>query len=301
MMARYWNQCWLGLVCAGLIIAAGCANQANNLSEAGNFLESAGADIVNLPEKIIEDSKEGLEELSETSKYVLEAATANTADWPKRIIEDCKESFLRADNLSALLLAGGASVVMHNSGADKKLAGNFDDHHVFRDFTDESLNVIGHPWTQFGASALWYAISRKNQDEFNKKRAEAMIAALSVTGVVTMGLKAIRHNETPNGKNWAWPSGHTSSSFTIASVLDEFYGPRVGIPAYALASLVAYRAMDAGDHWASDVVFGATLGWVVGHTIAGRHKKLEIAGFKVLPYTVSRSGSVMGVNLVKRF
>ena len=301
MRAYRWNRYRVGAVCIGLIIAAGCANQANNLSEAGNFLESAGANIVNLPEKIIEDSKEGLGELSETSKYVLESARANAANWPKRIIEDSKETFLRADNLSALLLAGGASVVMHSSGADKKLAESFDDHHVFHDFTDESLNVIGHPWTQLGASVLWYAISRKNQDEFNKKRAEAMIAALSVTGAVTMSLKAIRHNEAPNGKNWAWPSGHTSSSFTIASVLDEFYGPRVGIPAYALASLVAYRMMDAGDHWASDVVFGATLGWVVGHTVAGRHKKLEIAGFEVLPYTVSRSGPVMGVNLVKRF
>jgi membrane-associated phospholipid phosphatase len=28
--------------------------------------------------------------------------------------------------------------------------------------------------------------------------------------------------------------------------------------------------MDEGDHWASDVLFGAVLGWVVGHTVAGR-------------------------------
>ena len=59
--------------------------------------------------------------------------------------------------------------------------------------------------------------------------------------------------------------------------------------------------MDTGDHWGSDVVFGATLGWIVGHTIAGKHKKLEIAGFKVLPYTASNDGPVLGVNLMKRF
>jgi len=295
------NRYWLGFICAGLIIAGGCANQANDLSEAGNFLESAGADIANLPEQIIENSKEGLEELSETSGYVLESAKANAANWPERIIKDSKESFLRADNLSALLLAGGASVAMHSSGADKKLAENFDDHHVFHDFTDESLNVIGHPWTQLGASVLWYAISRKNQDEFNTERAEAMIAALSVTGVATMGLKAIRHNEAPNGRDWAWPSGHTASSFTVASMLDEFYGPRVGIPAYALATLVSYRMLDSGDHWASDVVFGAALGWVIGHTFGGKHKELEIAGFKVLPYAASSYGPVMGISLVKQF
>ncbi|HUS73652.1 MAG TPA: phosphatase PAP2 family protein, partial [Sedimentisphaerales bacterium] len=108
-------------------------------------------------------------------------------------------------------------------------------------------------------------------------------------------------NETPNGKRWAWPSGHTSSSFTVAAVLDEFYGPKVGIPAYAVASVVAYRMMDTGDHWASDVVFGATLGWVVGHTIAGKHKKLEIAGFTVLPYMGNGDGPTAGISLVKQF
>ena len=301
MRAYYCDKSWLGFICAGLIIAAGCATQANNPSRKNPFPELTRIDLLNLPAGVVEDSKNGLEELAETSGYVLEAAMANTADWSKRIIQDSKESFLRADNLSILLLAGGASVAMHSTGADKKLAENFDDHHVFQDFTDESLNVIGHPWTQFGASALWYAISRKNQDDFNKKRAEAMIAALSVTGVATMSLKAIRDNETPNGKDWAWPSGHTASSFTVASMLDEFYGPKVGVPAYAFASLIAYRMLDSGDHWASDVVFGAALGWVVGHTIADKHKKLEIAGFEVLPYTVSNAGPVIGVNLMKRF
>ena len=87
----------------------------------------------------------------------------------------------------------------------------------------------------------------------------------------------------------------------ITQAIDEFYGPRVGIPAYALASLVAYRMMDTGDHWGSDVVFGATLGWVVGHTIASKHKQLELAGFKVLPYTAGANGIATGVSLIRQF
>jgi len=295
------NGCRLVVVCIGLILAAGCASQADNPSRKSPFIESAMVDLLNLPGGVIEESKKGLDDLSETSGYVLESATANVNDWPGRIIKDTKECFLRPDNLTALLLAGGASVAMHSSGADKKLNENFDDHHVFRGFRDESLNVIGHPWTQFGMATLWYAVSAKNQDELNKARAQTMIEALSVTGVVTIGLKAIRNNDSPNGKNWAWPSGHTASSFTAASVLDEFYGPKVGVPAYILASLVGWRMMDTGDHWASDVVFGATLGWVVGHTVADRHKQLEVAGFKVLPYAGNHNGSVIGVTLVKRF
>jgi hypothetical protein len=323
MKAYCREKYWLAFVCAVLFLAAGCANpvknkasaapaspaaetsneanQANDLHQPDNSPKSAGGGIANLPNKIIKNSKEGLADVSETSGYVLEAAIGDVNNWPQRIIQDSKESFLRADNLSILLLAGGASVALHSSGADEKVAENFDDNHIFHGFTDESLNIVGHPWTQFGASVLWYAVSRKNHDDFNKERAEAMVAALSVTNVMTFSLKAIRHNDSPNGKDWAWPSGHIASSFTVASMLDEFYGPEVGVPAYAFASLIAYRMMDSGDHWASDVVFGAALGWVVGHTFGAKQRQLEIAGFKVLPCTASNSGSVIGVNLVKRF
>jgi hypothetical protein len=174
-------------------------------------------------------------------------------------------------------------------------------HPSLHGFEDESLNVLGHPATHFGATTLWYFLSAENEDDLNRQRAWTMRTALSLTWVATMGLKLARNNETPNGKDYAWPSGHTSSSFTVASVLDEFYGPKVGIPAYIAASAVAYRMMDTGDHWASDVVFGATLGWVVGHTVAGRHKKLEIAGFDIVPYVGQTEESKTGIGFLKRF
>ncbi len=224
-------------------------------------------------------------------------------NWPRRIILDSNDVLFRSDNFSALMMAGGASIAMHQSNADKRLARHFIKHRVFKDsFVDESFNALGCPGTHFAAASLWYALSVESGDQFNKERAWTMMTALAITGLTTVGLKAIRDNETPNEKAWAWPSGHTSSSFTAAAVLDEFYGPRVGIPAYILSGLVAFRMMDAGDHWASDVVFGATLGWVVGHTVAGKHKKLELAGFEVLPYTTGTAdGPSAGIQLVKRF
>jgi membrane-associated phospholipid phosphatase len=201
----------------------------------------------------------------------------------------------------ALLLAGAASIAMHNSSADKDIQNNVERHRQFGDSADKTFDMLGHPGIHFAATGLWYALSAENQDDFNKSRAFTMITALSINGLTTLGLKAIRDNENPNGNRWAWPSGHTSSSFTVASVLDEFYGPKVGIPAYALASLVAYRMVDTGDHWTSDVVFGATLGWIVGHTVAGKHKKLEIAGCRVEPYAGNARDPAVGVRLVKRF
>jgi len=292
----YRNGRRLGAVLICLILAAGCANPLRNKTTEVATLHLAGvSNGANQTEQTLPAGRQ----VSKTG--FLESAKADLANLPSRVIEDSKDTFLRADNLTALLLAGGASIAMHNNHADKNLAEHFEKHQVFNGFIDEGLNVIGCPGTHFAATGLWYALSAENQDEFNTERAWTMMTALSVTGLTTMGLKAIRNNDTPNGKSWAWPSGHTASSFTVASVLDEFYGPKVGIPAYALASLVGFRMMDSGDHWASDVVFGATLGWVVGHTIAGKHKELEIAGFKVLPYTASNYGPVMGFSLVKQF
>ncbi len=232
-----------------------------------------------------------------------QSAKGDLAKFPDRFIEDSKYTFLRTDNITALLLAGGASIAMHNTDADDNIRDNCKRHRVFRGFTDESLNIIGSPAMHFPMAGLWYALAAENKDELNKGRALTMLTALSINSAATLGLKAIRDNDTPNDKNWAWPSGHTSSSFTVASVLDEFYGPKVGIPAYIMATVVAYRMMDSGDHWASDCVLGATLGWVVGHSVAGKHKQLEIAGFDVLPYTAAtkNDNTAMGISLVKQF
>jgi len=228
----------------------------------------------------------------------LSSAVTDIGHLPKDILQDSNDTFLRKDNLMALMLAGGASIAMHNTSADDHLAGFAERHRAFNSFWDEGFDILGSPATHFAATGLWYALSVENQDSFNKDRAWTMIRALSTTGLVTVSLKAIRNNDCPNGKPWAWPSGHTSSSFTVASVLDEFYGHEIGIPAYALASLVAYRMVDAEDHWGSDIVFGATLGWVVGHTVAGKHKQLELAGFQVSPYA---DGGAMGINMIKTF
>jgi len=280
-----------------LLFAAGCATQTTNTTE-----QTAQVKVEAAPPQ--QESAEDIKDQEDTApkKHLwYEAAKEDLRKWPRRLKEDSKETFLRADNATALLLAGGASIIMHNTHADTNIERHFDKHAALHGFEDESLNILGHPATHFGATSLWYFLSAQNEDDVNRQRAWTMRTALSLTWVATMGLKLARNNETPNGKDYAWPSGHTSSSFTVASVLDEFYGPKVGIPAYVAASAVAYRMMDTGDHWASDVVFGATLGWVVGHTVAGRHKKLEVAGFDIVPYVGNTEESKVGVGFLRQF
>ena len=221
---------------------------------------------------------------------------------PQIVADETWQLFSDRKHWLPLSIVGAASIVMHNSNIDKEIAESCDLHRALSTDVDEFVSNIGGPGVHFGAAGLWYALSASEQNEFQKQRAWTMIQALSVNGAVTLGLKLVRNNRTPNEKWLAWPSGHTSSSFTVASVLDEFYGPEVGVPAYLGAGFVGYRMMDSGDHWASDVVFGAVLGYLIGHQIAEKHQDVEIAGFKVAPYiSPDAERPVVGLTLTKKF
>jgi membrane-associated phospholipid phosphatase len=221
---------------------------------------------------------------------------------PDTIVTETCEIIHTGNNSLYLLLAGGGSIALHSTGADEDIAKNFNLNRALGKEVDEIVSNLGGPGIHFAATGLWYVMSVDRGDELNKQRAWTMMKALSVTGATTMVLKLIVNNDTPNNKWLAWPSGHTSSSFTVASVLHRIYGPEVGLPAYLGAGFVGYRMMDSGDHWASDVLFGAALGLIVGHHIGGKQEAVELGGFEVVPYTDLRAGDQrVGVSFVKRF
>ena len=270
---------------ACIFLGSGCAGN-SNLTEKEPLQQIQDEDV-NLPPKA-------------TFKEIFATAKQDSKKLPGKLWSNTKATFTKTDNIAALLLAGGASVVLHQE-ADENVADYFDKHQILQSGDNEAINLLGHPTIHSAAAGLWYFLSIRDRNNLNKERAWTMRNALTITFLTTAALKTIRHNKTPNDNNRAWPSGHTASSFTVASVLDEYYGPKVGIPAYILASLVGYRMIDTGDHWGSDVVFGATLGWVVGHTVAGPEKDLKIAGFDIVPYVPQTEKPAFGISFVKRF
>lgn len=67
----------------------------------------------------------------------------------------------------------------------------------------------------------------------------------------------------------SFPSGHTTSAFSIASVFARrCESPWVAASAYALAAGTALQRVYDDKHWASDVFAGAALGTAVGRWIA---------------------------------
>ena len=91
-------------------------------------------------------------------------------------------------------------------------------------------------------------------------------------------LKAGIDRTRPNGQGYSFPSGHTSSAFTVAPILASRFGWKVGVPAYGLAAVTALGRIEDNNHFASDVIAGATLGVIVGESVAHHGAKFHMPG-----------------------
>jgi undecaprenyl-diphosphatase len=62
------------------------------------------------------------------------------------------------------------------------------------------------------------------------------------------------------------PSGHAATSFAGATLL-AWYAPRLALPLFALAVLVAWSRVYVGVHYPLDILAGAVLGFVVARAL----------------------------------
>ena len=67
-------------------------------------------------------------------------------------------------------------------------------------------------------------------------------------------------------RDFSFPSGHTSASFTAASVL-FFRRSKLFVPSLILATLIGFSRLYLYVHYASDVVGGIIMGIVCGFTV----------------------------------
>jgi membrane-associated phospholipid phosphatase len=75
----------------------------------------------------------------------------------------------------------------------------------------------------------------------------------------------------------AFPSGHTATAFSIATVFATQYNDRKAIPVicYSAATLVGISRLTEHEHWASDVFAGAFLGYLSGKQVVRNFNRLH--------------------------
>jgi hypothetical protein len=160
--------------------------------------------------------------------------------------------------------------------------------------TGDFGSVAGNPFLHFGIAAAWYGISVDRRDVKNYSFSKTMIEALVVNDLWTMLFKAGMGDHSPNGEWGGWPSGHMSSSVAFASVVHEYYGWGPAIPLYLLSGYIGATRLQDREHDLSDLVFGAALGWCVGHSVV-KGELPQIGGFTALPYGGNGVGGLMFV------
>jgi len=101
---------------------------------------------------------------------------------------------------------------------------------------------------------------------FGRERPSAHNTSGSAAGGKWSGPFAyFRNNPRKSVTNFdAFPSGHTATAFSIATVLAKQYDQTIYVPilSYAAATIVGITRIAESTHWASDVFVGAVIGYL---------------------------------------
>lgn len=140
----------------------------------------------------------------------------------------------------------------------------------------------------FAAPIAFYGVSLIRKNSYDQKTfflaGEAALSSAILTTVMKDLTRRLYPADVPiNGnfqdtwfkKNWtdwkggigAFPSGHTSAAFAVATVFAKRYKNHrwVRWVAYGLAGLVGFSRVSLESHFPSDVFLGAVLGYAIAH------------------------------------
>lgn len=173
-----------------------------------------------------------------------------------------QKSFLK-QSIVPLSLIGAGLVVNYSTGifGKENLQDNIQNR--FPDFQTSADDFILFipALTMYAADIL--KVPSKN-DAFTQTK-YLLIAGLA-NNIITFGLKKITDEERPNGEPESFPSGHTSNSFVMATVLFHEFKESNLLLAYSgflFATTTGILRVLNNEHWVSDVLVGAGIGILV--------------------------------------
>jgi len=201
-------------------------------------------------------------------------AQANGPSLAGRLLRDVGGDYknvFSVENAWILGIGGGAALAVHP--ADQSVA----EHFQAEDLALHGGEVWGSALFQMPMAVTWWvagaAAGSDNQAATGRDLLRAQIQAVSWTYAIKLATNRTR----PNGDPHSFPSGHASVSFATAMVLQEHFGWKAGVPAFAAAGYTAYSRLAGNDHWTSDVVFGAAVGIACGRTVTVHMRRIQIA------------------------
>jgi hypothetical protein len=125
----------------------------------------------------------------------------------------------------------------------------------------------------FGTALFTYFTGKVSHNESLEKFGSDLFRAQMINGLATISLKAMVYRRRPDGGPFSFPSGHTSTAFTTATVIYHDLGKVWGSAAYLGAAYVGFSRLQENRHYLSDVVGGAILGTYLSFKVMHRKEK----------------------------
>lgn len=198
----------------------------------------------------------------------------------KDTVSDFKTFPMRPSTWVILGIGGGSSYASHFAD------GYVQEHIVGNKNADRFFSLgqwVGSTYVMAASSVgLWavgrYIIGPSADEPKTNKWSEMgfdMMRAQMLAQAVTHGTKQIVRRDRPTGECCSFPSGHATSAFAAAAVLERHLGYRGSWPFIAGAMYVGASRLVDNRHFLSDVMFGAAVGTAAGWTVVGEHGKNE--------------------------
>ena len=170
-----------------------------------------------------------------------------------------------SDNLVPAII--GASAAGASALADERTKNYFQGHRRVKEVGDIG-DKLGNGFVLAGITGVLLATSYSGENQKFRAMSFSLAQGFIMTETIVHSVKLATDRNRPNGENdHSFPSGHTSSLFTYATVISHYYGRKAGIPAYSVATLVGLSRIEKHKHYVSDVVAGAALGYLIGRTV----------------------------------
>ncbi len=204
-----------------------------------------------------------------------------------------------------LIIGAGATVTYLSSLVDEPIRDKLSANEPVWNNTVKFLNELGNVKTMGAISGVVYGIGLLTEEKKVRETGRLLVESLIWSGSFNMLLRHSfgryrPYNGRGNGMFSLWrtdndyqsfPSGHTTVAFSMATVLAHQFDTWWSYPLfYSLAAGTGATRMYLDQHWLSDVVFGAALGYAGAKLIihANENKKTpKDFSFSVLPFGVN--------------
>lgn len=161
-------------------------------------------------------------------------------------------------NSVELFFLGTASVLV-TKPSDDRTRDEWHDHQQMSESDARAGDLLGS-----GVAGVLIAGGQALFDS-DENNYQSHARALVYTTLITWTMKYSFGRQRPNGSDshQSFPSGHTSTSFATATSLAYAYGWKAAVIAYPIAGFVGLSRLADDAHWASDLVGGAFVGFIV--------------------------------------